>query len=717
MPPLPCLLTLEDPDDIILGPPKTSFASATSQRNSAKPFDSPDRPTVSRDVDSRDRFNFQKSRELENDRSRGGRIGDARMKRDGDQDSDGWSTVKPRKSFGTEGAERFNGRMGVDRQREDRRFRDRDDRDAKDRPRGFETFSREKELEIEQDSSRRNGGGRGRNEPSWFKDNTEAPPTGGDRKSNGDRFADRSRGWREKDRDDKPPDRGNDRDDRGDRRWGARDGRDGRDNRDTRQERDPEWMDEPERDKKQSHTQEDFQKWKEMMKATTGGTPADETPLKPEMGDLSGQNSFFGFEKPKVETPLVVDAGPDKFFGMWAQAKAESTSDGPMGAKTEGVVKAPTVGKSSRFASVFARPAEDAPRRQIEPPLPAAALPPKESEKEKEDFQKLLEKLKGQGFGFSTPTPPANQALQPQPPPQEKQSTTPLPPDQHFQQYRPERQEPSRTGNRDSQQALQDLLAQRQAASSQPVPGPQQMLHDLVNQRQNAMSQSSSRPEQVPNRNAEFLMGLMQNARTAPEPLRSEQLMMRNQPQHADRQMQQMADREQEMHREREQRERSASQRQQRRPDLPPGFFDESQFQRGPPQQDRSQGPPQPTQILQRPPPGLDQQPPPGWGAPNGQLPPPMSQRHIAPPPGLVGARGMPMPQGMFPPFPAMGFAPPDGMGPPPRNMQPPPGFMMPLPPGFMGPPMGAFPGPEGMAYGPFDGRGAPPQQGNFRRQ
>jgi hypothetical protein len=100
-------------------------------------------------------------------------------------------------------------------------------------------------------------------------------------------------------------------------------------------------------------------------------------------------------------------------------------------------------------------------------------------------------------------------------------------------------------------------------------------------------------------------------------------------------------------------------------------------------------------------------------------------QRHIAPPPGLPGgpSRGMPMPQNMFPPgFPMGGavgvYGPgpgPDGMVGAPRNIPPPPpGFMMP-PPGFMGgPPMNVFQGPE-MAFGPFDGRGAP--QGNFRRQ
>lgn len=694
---------------------------------------------MARDPDSRDRYSSRKAGDAEDDRVRDGRGNNLRTKRgEGDQDSDGWSTVKPRKSFGTEGAERFNGRMGGDR-----RFRDRDDRDAKERPaRGFDTFSRDKDGDQEQEgSSRRNGAGRGRNEPSWFKDSNDTLSVPGDRKSNGDKFVDRSRGWREKEREDKAGDRGGDRgDDRGDRRW----------DKDKRQERDPEWMDEPAEEKKQAHTQEDFQKWKERMKAGSGSTPAEEVAPKVEPNENGGQSSFFGLEKPKAETPLIMDTGPDKFFGLWANPKQDADSEAVVGSKKEGAVKAKTLGKSSRFTSFFA-PQEDPQRRQTEPPPPVPALPQQENNtqasKEKEDFQRLLQKLQSQSFGAPSSAPVATAPPLSKQPPQEKQPIIPLAMQDTFQQYRVERPEPPRSTTRDSQQALQDLLGQRQTSVSQPSARPEQVLQELVNQRQNAMSQSSSRPEQIPNRNAEFLMGLMQQARAAPEPMRMEQIMLRMPPQQQpDRQtQQQMADREQEMQ-QREQRERSASQRQQRRPEIPPGFYDEALFQRGPPQPQhegnpipRSQAPPQPTQILQRPPPGLDQLPP-GWGAPNAQLPPPMSQqqRHIAPPPGLPGgpnSRGMPgMPQNMFPPgFPigagaAMGggFGPPQGLpdgmlGAGPRNMPPPPpGFMMP-PPGFMGGPgpgmpMNAFQqGPE-MAYGgPFDGRGAP--QGGFRRQ
>jgi hypothetical protein len=326
---------------------------------------------------------------------------------------------------------------------------------------------------------------------------------------------------------------------------------------------------------------------------------------------------------------------------------------------------------------------------------------------------------------MKTPTPPVNQASQPKPPPQ-KPMNTQLPPLEPFQQYRPGFQEPPRSGSRESQSqqaALQDLLGNRSTAVSQPSSRPETMGHELVNQRQNAISQGSSRPDQDSNKNAAFLMGLMQNPRTAPEPLRSDQLMMRGPPQsQPSRQQQQMVEREQELLI-REQRERVAQRQRQERP---PGFFDDAFLGRGPiPQQEppRSQIQQQPTQILQRPPPGLEQLPP-GWTQQQReqQLPQPMPQRHaLQPPPGLASGlnRGMPMPP-MFPP----GFNMP-GFGPPPENMlnaprnmppPPPPGFMVP-PPGFMAPPpMSGFLGPEGLGYAAFDGRGGPPQQGNFRR-
>ncbi|TAQ86964.1 hypothetical protein B7494_g4721 [Chlorociboria aeruginascens] len=694
-----------NPDDIILGPPKISFMSATSNRSGSKPFDSSDRPPL-RDGDSRDRYSFH-GKDGENIRD--GRTSTLRPKRlEGDQDNDGWSTVKPRKSFGAEGAERFNGRIGGDRHREDRKPRDREDRERERGPRGFDSFSRDKDIDHEE-GGRRNGTARGRNEPSWFKDNNDGPPAARDRNSNGDRMADRSRGWREKEKD--RDDRGERTGDRGgDRRWNR--------DKDHHQERDPEWMDEPAGEKIQAHTQEDFQKWKEQMqgKEKIAKAPAEEVPKI----DTSGQDTFFGMEKSKIETPKPIDTGPDKFFGMWAGGAGESKPDPSIESKTEGVSKAKMVGKASRFTSFWTAPVEEAPRRQTEPPPPVAAPPSgfealfsnnNSQSAEKEAFQQLLQKLQSQSVSGPGSTPPINAVQQPKPPPAEKQ---PMPAVEPFQQYRSERQDDGRP--RTQPPGLQDVLAQRQVAGSQPQIRPEQMVQDLVGQRQIAASQSSVRPNQPQRRDSktDFLMGLMQSAKSAPEPQRTEQLLLGLPPQrHMDRQMQQMIEREQEMHREAAaQRERSAS---QRRPQPPPGFLEDPAFQRGPPPPHEGNGrnPSQPTQILQRPPPGLDQMQA-GWAPPGQQQ---QQLRHLAPPPGLAGGpgRGMPMPQQMYPSgFPMGNFPPPEAMGPP-RNM-PPPGFFPPPPPGFLPPGMGGFQGPEGLAFpGPYDGRGPP--QGAFRRQ
>ncbi|KAH6676502.1 hypothetical protein B0J14DRAFT_585670 [Halenospora varia] len=711
-----------NPEDIILGPPKTSFMSATSRGLGSKAFDSADRSST-RDLDSRDRYNFRSSRtgDGDNDRLREGRNNNLRVRRtEGGDDSDGWSTVKPRKSFGNEGAERFNGRMGLDRSKDERRFKDRDDRDTKERPsRGFDTFSRDKDGDDQERDSRRNGTGRGRNEPSWFKDNADGPPTPRDRNSNGDRFMDRSRGWREKEREDR-----GDRGDRGDRRWDR--------DREQRQEREPEWLAEPEEEKSQAHTQEDFQKWKEQMagkdKSASNKVPTEEA-SKPDTG-----GGFFGLESTKVETPLAIDTGPDKFFGKWAAPKEEVSPESGSGveSKMEGAGKPKASGKASRFTSFFA-PQEEPQRRQTEPP---PAMPPPASDlsalfqspsqsAEKEAFQQLLQKLQRQTVSGTGSTPPANILMQPKPPAPEKLQNNPIHSPEPFQQYRTERQDEGRpsASTRNSQQTIQDLLAQRQVAGSQPTIRPEQMLQELVGQRQNALSQSSVRPDQAQgrNNNTEFLMGLMQSAKAAPEPQRSEQVLLRMAPKSAnmDRHLQQqMMEREQELQREAAQRERSASQRQPR-PQPPPGFYDDPTFQRGGPPHERQGGnPTQPTQILQRPPPpGLDV----GWDRPV-QLPPPQHRinQNIQPPPGLASGpnRSMPIPQNMFPPgFPMANF-PPDMPGPP-RNMpmQPPPGFFNPPPPGFLPPGMSGFQGPEGMAFGgPYDGRGPPPQ-GAFRRQ
>ncbi|CRJ88564.1 hypothetical protein BN1723_001591, partial [Verticillium longisporum] len=154
-----------NPEDIILGPPRTSFASAGGLRNSGpatgtRPFDA---DKDSKEPDARDRFNFRNSRNGDpelGDRFRDSRNSNFRSRGDGDQDTEGWSTVKPRKSFGAEGAERFHGRMGGgDRFTSDRKPRERDDHDAaRDRPRRtFDNHGKDAEVDESLEPRTRNG--------------------------------------------------------------------------------------------------------------------------------------------------------------------------------------------------------------------------------------------------------------------------------------------------------------------------------------------------------------------------------------------------------------------------------------------------------------------------------------------------------------------------------------------------------------------------------
>ena len=76
------------------------------------------------------------------------------------------------------------------------------------------------------------------------------------------------------------------------------------------QEKEPEWLDEPD-DKKQAHTLDEFQRWKEKMKANNA--PVSETPT-PADPVPKHERTFSGTAPKKVETPLVVDSTFDAFF-------------------------------------------------------------------------------------------------------------------------------------------------------------------------------------------------------------------------------------------------------------------------------------------------------------------------------------------------------------------------------------------------------------------
>ncbi|TGJ83149.1 hypothetical protein E0Z10_g5631 [Xylaria hypoxylon] len=675
-------------DDIILGPPRTMFNSATLSRT-AKPFDN-DKPA--KDGDTRDRFPFR-TRNGENDTNERFRDNKNNLRRrgEGDQDSDGWSTVKPRKSFGNEGAERFHGRMGErpDRFAGDRRPREGEDRDNNtERPRrNFGEFTREKDAD-DNDKLRKNGLNRNRTDNPWNRDNTEVPQA-----QARERF-DRSKSWR--DRVDDQPDTQHDkpRERQYERRW----------DRDQRQEREPEWFDEPAEEPPQAHTQEEFKKFMDSMKARSSSKVESAPALTQDVLKTQEQVDADVTKSKLVKTAHSVELGPDKFFAAFGQ---KTTLEGN---STIDIVKekAAPVSKPKSGSSVASAP----PAVEVNPLLAFISSPKVGTQPdvaEKVAFQALLQKLQKQtrqastppSGGFAEPPPshdfaPKNVMASPGSFPSFSQDhreetmarVLPLGPEMHHPP--PSHQNTQFTGMRPEQQ----------------------MLHDLIGQRHPNQNLVSNRAEQLPSRNSnpnsDFLVSLMQGGRNVPDVQRNEQLIMRMPQPSRPAHIPPTSDRDPDL-----QHERGSSQHQPNvRPTGPPSFFDEQPLHR----QEREPRP-QPTHILQRPgqgPPGLDQMPPSNWMPAGGQqLPNP--GRPMIPPPGLPGSqRTGPLP-GNYANFPMGGFPHPDGMAPPPpppppRNMAPPPGFFGGPPPGFMPHPaaMGGFQGPDSLGFG-FDGRGMPP--------
>ncbi|KAA8570703.1 hypothetical protein MFRU_011g02310 [Monilinia fructicola] len=702
-------------ETIQLVPTRTTFSSANPARNAAKGIDSSDRQSL-RESESQTKLSFRTKIDDSDDRPRRDTL---RPKPGDGADADGWKEVKPRKSFGTEGAERFTGRMGGERHRDEKRFKDREERDTKERPRGFDNFSRDKDKNHEQDNNRRTTNGRGRAEPSWFRENNDGPSTPRERNTNAERFESRHKSWREKDADNR-----GDRGDKGDRRWGEKD----RDHEDHNRSI-PEWAADDRTGQTSSqddfqklqtstgnnsrkHTAEDMQKWKEAMhsknKTAISNTVVEET-TQPK----ADEHPLSGIQKSTALAPLDTGTNGDEFFRLWATPKNDTGIASKFEANTENMTKSAVAapgGKTSRFNKFFN---QDEPSRKAEP---HTAVPKPTSHRleglnnngqspaDREAMPMILAMLQSSG------TPPVNPMLQSEPAPQERQPGTPFegrdPPLPRLS----DRHDEMRSNAQPYPHNLHDLNAQRESTGIQPTVRPEEMLHHLVNQRQHAISQSSFRTEQPRSEQTAFLMSLMREAQAAPEPQRTEQIILGHPPrQQPSRQLQhqQQLEREQELQ---AQRERVNSQRR------PPGFFDESVYRGGPPPQHDNPRP-QPTHILPRPPPGLEQLQQ-GWPVqPSSQHPPPQQFRPTAPP-GLAGnvPRPMQMPQQVLPPgFQMNNFPPPEALAGP-RNIPFNPAYFNGPPPGFLPPVMSPFAA-EGMPAFPFDARGPPPPQGAFRRQ
>ncbi|KAI5805044.1 hypothetical protein EDC01DRAFT_626942 [Geopyxis carbonaria] len=334
------------PEDIVLGPPKVSFTSSSARTPSGKYDHDPLRSAgltspvfddERGDSPRFDRFKFTRGEDKEKEPLRD--FSDLRgnlSKRGGMRDdSEGWTSVsrQPRKSFGAEDGDRFR-----------REVRDNGEKKGatpwdRDRPTKYENFGKEREREHRTRGKR--------DESSWLLDDHRSERT---------------------------------RDHHRDHRFGGR------------IEKDPEWLDSnpDSKDTKTAHSMEEFQKWKERMKANNSAhvepkkrfeetskpskepevfedeeeePEAIEVPKKedqPLKGDSDDGVPLANIDHETQPEPRAVENGVDRFFGFW---QGGTVLKSPEQSDILGVTpKAP--GKS-RFTSFF-QPEEVSPP----PPMP-----------------------------------------------------------------------------------------------------------------------------------------------------------------------------------------------------------------------------------------------------------------------------------------------------------------------------------------------------------
>ncbi|KAJ6144964.1 hypothetical protein N7470_008859 [Penicillium chermesinum] len=613
--------------DIILGPPKTAFASSRiGGKGSSDLTDRPPRPGDSDEKNERfnfkDRF-FRDKDTPERDLER--RDGKPPLNnRRGDRED--WTAGRPRRTFGPEEQER--------------------------KPRRTAEFDRW-DTETALVTQIKDGPpGRSKFEGSWFRDENshDAADAGDD-----DKPPLRTREWRREKQ-------GNDRE------W----------SRGAKFDQEPEWLDSHERDEpRRAHTQEDFERWKERMKAGAGSSQQTTTheeknevpvepqiaPPKPETRRTDGEIFSQG------ATPFMSDTSMERFFGILGDTKSQASHEvsTPTSADSNSKREAPgsKLGKSSRFAGLFSPP-PDSPTRAPPPELlpmpkpPPGLAPVSSQDADQEGFQRILKMLGGGAGGRSS-------------------NATPNQVDSYRQSRPPSIQEQPRVATNVSSPGIQ---RQEYASPGHESPQGHEREHLL-----RLMQQARITPAGTPQQAAGV------GSVPAPPPGLVPEMMTRPPPGLGAQKTPNFLD--------------DPAIANMQRPDS-------DQLRRRPgPITPGGSRPPQPP-MLQRPP-GLEHMPPPpGWnGQPQqGNVPSPMG-----PPPGIHSAtRGLGAPN--FPP----GMMPMPGNAPPMNDRQafprgPPPGMM--LPPGYMGgppppgfPPMGP-PNPEmlGLGQGPL-GPGNPGPQG-----
>ena len=223
---------------------------------------------------------------------------------------------------------------------------------TKDEDRYTGLYDNRQEFDSKETNFRKGVIGRGKLDQRWSRDHNQQTSRDGDRPNL------RGHGWR-------------DRDWQEEKDW----------SKVNKAEQDPEWLDETqEEEKKQVHTQEDFQLWKERMRAGTireHSTKSDNISTSAE--SATPQNA--------VLQPLL-SGGFDKLLGKWTDVtKSEDAIDSGINLKAQSQKS-----KSSRFAGFFA-PQEDNREAVPEANAPMNLPSQKESSDDKEGFQRILQML------------------------------------------------------------------------------------------------------------------------------------------------------------------------------------------------------------------------------------------------------------------------------------------------------------------------------------
>ncbi|MCJ1405313.1 hypothetical protein MMC11_008540 [Xylographa trunciseda] len=465
------------PSEIILGPPKTAFASASSARNPPKTFDSPHRTTFGSyngDSTRSDLYNSKEKSsreggklEMEDHKLREPRSGAGLGRIATREEVDTWSGLRSSKNLSIDESDRPYRRNGDNSKGENGEGR---------RPqRGFENHRRDMKGESDElGTPKRTSNGRG-TRPSWYRDDdpAESQPleSSKDTTKRGD--------WRDNDR--------------STRRGGERDW-----NRGGKVEQDPEWMLEPDmEDKKQARTAEDIEQWKASMKAAKNGI---DNAAPSRLG--ATKNDAVSTPGLKLDTPLGLDSSFDKFFGLWHEpltGNAVSTGqsrDEHLRADT-GRANPP---KSSRFTGFFS-PKPELPLQETTPPapVPPASIEANSSNEDKEGFQRILQMLGGGNVLQS----PALQSPMRQPPISNGPSGQP-PNTQQLKNFRDDTSRPLR--HTKTPPTLQPIIT---ASASPPILSPRSRRSITVENLLGPNSQSSRDAPLPQNSESEFLLSLM----------------------------------------------------------------------------------------------------------------------------------------------------------------------------------------------------------------